>query len=121
MTIDLKHFQEKLEKEAALLEGELKSIGRRNPSNPNDWEAEEKIDEVEERPIDPDEVADRLEEYEENSAELKQEETQYNDVKDAMKRIAEGTYGKCSICGEEIPTARLEANPSAKNCIAHAK
>jgi len=121
MTIDLKHFQEKLEKEAGILEGELKSIGRRNPSNPNDWEAEEKIDEIEERPIDPDEVADRLEEYEENSAELKQEEIQYNEVKDAMKRIAEGTYGKCSICGEEIPTARLEANPSAKNCIAHAK
>ena len=28
---------------------------------------------------------------------------------------------KCEVCGEEIPEARLEANPSAKTCIEHSK
>jgi len=36
----------------------------------------------------------------------------------ALSRIAEGTYGACTRCGEQIPTARLEAMPEAELCIA---
>jgi RNA polymerase-binding protein DksA len=35
----------------------------------------------------------------------------------ALARIEEGTYGKCTSCGTEIPHARLEANPWASLCI----
>ncbi|MFZ2038615.1 MAG: TraR/DksA C4-type zinc finger protein [Minisyncoccia bacterium] len=117
--IDTKYFKEKLEGELALLENEMKSIGRRNPSNPADWEAV-KTD-LDSDSADENEVADEIEEYEENSAIIKQEETQYNLVKAALKRIADGTYGKCKVGGEEIEVARLEANPSAETCIEHAK
>ena len=39
-------------------------------------------------------------------------------IKDALKRIEEGTYGYCDICGEEISLKRLEARPVTSKCIA---
>lgn len=35
----------------------------------------------------------------------------------ALRRIEEGTYGTCAECGEEIPSARLEALPYVTTCI----
>lgn len=40
------------------------------------------------------------------------------EVDDALAKFAEGTYGKCESCGEQISEARLEAMPSARLCIA---
>jgi RNA polymerase-binding transcription factor DksA len=39
------------------------------------------------------------------------------EVDDALAKFAEGTYGKCESCGEQISDARLEAMPSARLCI----
>jgi DnaK suppressor protein len=39
-------------------------------------------------------------------------------VQDALKRIEDGTYGKCSACGRPIEAARLEAVPWAAYCLA---
>ncbi len=36
----------------------------------------------------------------------------------ALKRIKEGSYGLCQTCGKMIGTARLEAVPHARLCIA---
>ena len=36
---------------------------------------------------------------------------------EALQRIAEGTFGLCRICGGEIGRARLEAVPTATQCI----
>ncbi len=41
-------------------------------------------------------------------------------VRGARQRVAEGTYGTCEVCGEEIPAARLEARPWASRCVRHA-
>ncbi len=38
-------------------------------------------------------------------------------VKEALKRIEEGTYGICEICGEPISEKRLEARPVTTSCI----
>jgi RNA polymerase-binding protein DksA len=35
----------------------------------------------------------------------------------ALLRIKDGTYGICSVCGEEIPIKRLEALPYATTCV----
>ena len=40
-----------------------------------------------------------------------------DDVEAALRRIDEGTYGECIDCGEDIPRARLDANPSAARCV----
>jgi DnaK suppressor protein len=38
-------------------------------------------------------------------------------VRDALKRIEDGTYGKCIACGRQIEAARLEAVPWAAYCL----
>ena len=40
-----------------------------------------------------------------------------SEIDAALERIEDGSYGTCSNCGEEIPPARLEANPWASLCI----
>ncbi|WPU64610.1 TraR/DksA family transcriptional regulator [Peredibacter starrii] len=39
----------------------------------------------------------------------------------ALDRIAEGTYGHCEECDEEIGMKRLENQPWAELCITHAE
>lgn len=117
MTIDFTHFKEKLTEEKNLLEKELETVGRRNPDNPSDWEAIPAEGATQE----PDETdaADNVEDYGENQAILSTLETKYNDVKTALDKIENGNYGLCEVCGKEIESDRLEANPSAKTCKEH--
>ncbi|HVM54405.1 MAG TPA: TraR/DksA C4-type zinc finger protein [Acidimicrobiales bacterium] len=42
------------------------------------------------------------------------------DVEHALAKLADGSYGKCEVCGEEIAEARLEAMPATRYCINHA-
>jgi DnaK suppressor protein len=39
-------------------------------------------------------------------------------IDEALRRIKDNTYGKCQECGKEISSARLEAVPHARLCIA---
>lgn len=39
----------------------------------------------------------------------------------ALKRIENGTYGICAVCGEEIPAPRLKALPYVTTCVKCAK
>lgn len=117
MKIDTQHFKEKLEKELRILTEELKSVGRINPDNPADWEpTPAKMDTQQ---SDSNERADAVEEYETNTAVLKKLEIRYNNVKGALKKIEDGTYGVCEIKGGQIDIDRLEANPAARTCKEH--
>ena len=89
-----------LEKELQTLESELKSVGRKNPDNPKDWEA--KQDEMDTTRGDDNETADAIEDYEGNTAVLKELEIRFNEVKSALERIAKGTYGTCEVCKKPI-------------------
>lgn len=114
---DTKNFKEKLEAEKKLLEGELSTISKMNPDNPNEWQATSEQMEVDS--ADENEVADKMEELDENKAILDQLEPQLNEVRAALDRIENETYGICEVCGKEIEKNRLEANPSAKTCKTH--
>lgn len=114
---DLKLLKEKLEKELSLLEVELSSIGRKNPNNQADWEAVPAKMDV--SASDENAVADTIEEYEGNTAVLKQLEIRYNEVRCALERMEKGTYGVCSVGGEQIEEDRLMANPAATTCKKH--
>jgi RNA polymerase-binding protein DksA len=35
----------------------------------------------------------------------------------AVDRLADGSYGRCTVCGADIGAARLEARPAADRCI----
>ena len=41
-----------------------------------------------------------------------------SEVEAALARIADGSYGTCSACGEAIGWPRLNAQPTAERCIA---
>jgi RNA polymerase-binding transcription factor DksA len=114
---DTAKYKGLLESEKTKLEAELATVGRRNPSNPNDWEAVPQETGQEPDVID---AGDHIEGYEDNAGILKELEARLQDVLTALKRIEEGTYGTCSVDGEAIPEERLEANPAALTCIAHA-
>lgn len=43
-------------------------------------------------------------------------EQRLEEVDAALRRLDEGTYGTCRVCGRPIPAARLEARPSATTC-----
>jgi DnaK suppressor protein len=109
-------YKHRLEEEKAKLETELKSVGRRNPSNPNDWEP---IPQDTEPEADRSDVATEIQGYEDNSAILKELEIRYNEVLAALERIEKGTYGVCDIGNEPIEEERLNADPAARTCLAH--
>ncbi|HZA20199.1 MAG TPA: TraR/DksA C4-type zinc finger protein [Actinomycetota bacterium] len=48
---------------------------------------------------------------------IEQLRTQHADVTKALRRLDDGTYGKCERCGQEIPIERLEAIPTASLCV----
>jgi len=38
-------------------------------------------------------------------------------IKEALKRVEDGTFGTCEVCGEPIDPKRLEARPVTTLCI----
>src|SRR5262245_42517195 len=51
-------------------------------------------------------------------AEVSRDAGELREVEAALLRMKDGTYGECVECGNDIPYARLQANPSASRCIA---
>ncbi|HVW33073.1 MAG TPA: TraR/DksA C4-type zinc finger protein [Acidimicrobiia bacterium] len=51
---------------------------------------------------------------------LEQLEAELSDLDAALRKIDEGTYGICEVCGKEISADRLEAMPGTRTCIDHA-
>ena len=41
-----------------------------------------------------------------------------NDIDAALRRMDDGTYGTCDECGQDIGYPRLNAQPTARRCIA---
>ncbi len=116
---NLNKYKKILEQEKAKLLKELATVGQKNSSNPLDWEATPTN--IDSDSADTNETADTIEEFEGNSAILKQLEIQLLEVESALGKIESNTYGKCNVCGAEIPEARLEANPASLTCIEHTK
>jgi len=117
MTIDIEYFKKKLEEEKKRLEISLAEVGQKNPDNPADWEG--KSEQVDAEKSDSIDVADNIEEYESNNAVVNELEVRLNNIKAALKRIENGTYGICQISGDPIEKDRLEANPAADTCKKH--
>ena len=112
------HFKEKLEAEKKKLETELSGVGRRNPSNPSDWEPTPPAD-SDGPEADPIDIADTSIGFDTNASIVADLETRYNEVLSALSRIEDGSYGTCKGSGEPIEEARLEADPAAATCITH--
>lgn len=115
---ELDELRGSLEAEKDSLEEELASHGRVQGET-GDWQGSSAGFEGQE--ADPLDVGDQIEELATNVPLVEELEQRHKDVEDALERMDNGTYGVCEECGEEIPMDRLEANPAARACVAHAQ
>lgn len=67
----------------------------------------------------PADVATETHERERDLSLIQTMEQGLEEVADARRRLSEGTYGQCEMCGEAIPDERLEAQPTARYCVRH--
>lgn len=117
-TKDLERFKKMLSEEKAELERELSSISRKEDGKTGTtWQPT--ANDIEVDSADENEVADKLEELEENAGIVAQLEKQLAEINNSLDKIEKGTYGLCEICGQPIEIERLEANPSARTSIKH--
>lgn len=106
-----------LEEELADITKELSTLGVQDATVAEDWIT---------TPADPIDAeadlnlaADRSEDWQERRAVLATLETRFNNIRRALKKIEDGTFGICEIGGEEIEADRLNALPSARTCKTH--
>ena len=52
-----------------------------------------------------------------NLAEIDRDADELRRIDTALARISDGNYGLCETCGQEIPEARLQAEPTALRCV----
>ena len=116
---DINKYKKLLEVEKDKLIKELATIGQKTSEKGDGWEA--KSTDLDSDSADENETADVMESLDENKSILDQLEIQLIQVESALGKIEGGTYGKCNVCGKEIPEARLEANPAALTCMEHTK
>jgi DnaK suppressor protein len=57
----------------------------------------------------------------ENFTEAELDATVLQQVRDALRRIEEGTFGRCVVDGAPIEPKRLEAVPWTPHCLKHQK
>lgn len=48
---------------------------------------------------------------------LQRTEAHLAEVEDALRRLEDGTYGLCQVCGRPIGEARLAAMPATRLCL----
>ena len=106
MTIDLNEMKIRLEAKRAELQQSIVDLTEAHPEPVGPIEASEGPQDFE------DVAVDFLETQQEQSI-LVNQQALLTEVEDALKRIEDGTYGKCVNCGQPIPEKRLEAMPWA--------
>jgi len=52
-----------------------------------------------------------------NLAEIDRDADELRRIDTALARLSEGSYGLCEDCGQPIPAARLQAEPTALRCL----
>ena len=62
----------------------------------------------------PGDVATDLSERERDMGQLEDVDRELREVEDALRRLDDGTYGVCEVCGRPIPDERLEAKPTER-------
>lgn len=53
------------------------------------------------------------------AAELASAEADLADVEHALRRLDDGTYGRCEVCGGPVDDERLAAAPATRTCADH--
>lgn len=110
----LQEVKEKLEKNKDALEKQLQAFADADKNLKGDWDT--RFPEFN-HGGNLEEAADEVEEYEaklpiEHNLELRLKDTNL-----ALKKLGQGTYGKCEKCGKDVPQERLKIYPEAQFCL----
>jgi DnaK suppressor protein len=115
--LDTTVYKNRLEEQLERVKKDLSQIGVYNEVT-DDWEAVPDSEESVQN-SDINDEADVVEDWNERRATLSDLEREYSDLKRALGKIENGTFGICEISGAPIEEKRLEARPEARTCIAH--
>lgn len=115
--MDIQKQKEILENNLQDVLKQIETVGVKDDQNPGGFVATE----GEQNTVtgDQEDQASEMTDFGTNNAILKELEDRSVNIKKALEKIEDGTYGKCSECGNEIEADRLEALPSASTCKAH--
>lgn len=113
----LGEIEKQLRAEEARLERELGQFTKKNPHNPDDYDA--KFTELPEGggAASEEENAYQVTTYSDNLSMERTLESLLKDVKKTLGRIKRGEYGVCRHCGQIIDPKRLLARPTSSSCI----
>jgi RNA polymerase-binding transcription factor DksA len=116
-TIDTDEFRTLLEQERERLTKAVKFLHDENPGS-----LTEELGDIVEAGIDYNHLGDTASatfdrELDEGVGERAQQIIEEIDA--ALRRLDDGTYGRCEVGGEPIPVERLRAIPWARRCVAH--
>lgn len=109
---DLAEIKQLLLTQRAQLEAELLKIAKKNPHNPDDYEAQ-----FEEYGDDETDNTSEVVKFGLNLTLEKTLEKSLKDVKKALDRIAKNEYGFCKYCQQKIDAKRLKARPTSSACV----
>src|SRR5216683_6363783 len=110
MSINLKDARQRLEAKRKELQESIAGLTEAHPTPVGAIEAGEGPQDFEEIAV------DFLETQQEQSL-LVNQQALLTEVQRALRRIEQGTYGKCVDCGQPIPEKRLEAIPWASRDV----
>jgi DnaK suppressor protein len=109
---NLSELKEKLEKDRASIEKELKNFAEKDHNLPGDWDT--RFPKLNGGNLE--EAADEVEEYSNLLSQEYSLELRLRDIDSALEKIKNGTYGICERCKKEISIERLMVSPEAKTC-----
>ena len=107
--------RQRLEAERERLREVAADVRREMPVDGDELGAQE-LSVVDQHPAD---IATEVFEREKYRGLLTQVEGELADVERALARLEAGQYGRCEVCGAEIPDERLEEIPAARYCLKH--
>ncbi len=110
MLKNLDFFKEKLIEEKNRIEMELRKIASQDAEGDYKTEFEDYGREREDN-------ASEVENYTASLGITESLETELEKIVLALKKIENGSYGKCEKCKKDIPIKRLEIYPAAQNCV----
>jgi RNA polymerase-binding transcription factor DksA len=105
--------REQLEAEQARLEGLRDQFASERLTTETEAENLEALTIISQHPAD---VGSETFDRERDFSILEQVEAELADCEHALRRLDDGTYGRCEACGREIDDVRLEAKPEARLC-----
>jgi DnaK suppressor protein len=103
------HMKSRLRQRAAQLRGEIRHTLERSSDETHVRIADEARD------AEDDSFSNLIVDL--NLSEIDRDADELRRIDTALARLSTGSYGVCESCGERIPEARLEAEPTALRCV----